>query len=169
MDYNNSNPKFNRPTMTRAPRPSRRSFQPHRPGVDYGVLDELLGYEVRRAQIRVTEAFDARLGALGMTTQRFSALVLIAANPGLKQTELAAIMGIARSGALAIVEALGELVDRHPVPGDARAQALALSAEGRTQLPAIIAEVRAHDREAAGDLTPDEVATLKRLLARVAP
>ncbi|MCI3133325.1 MarR family winged helix-turn-helix transcriptional regulator [Phenylobacterium aquaticum] len=104
-----------------------------------------------------------------MTTQRFSALVLIAANPGLKQTELAAIMGIARSGALAIVEALGELVDRHPVPGDARAQALALSAEGQARLPAIIAEVRAHDREAAGDLTADEVATLKALLARVAP
>lgn len=154
--------------MTRAPRPPRRSFQPHRPGVDYGVLDELLGYEVRRAQIRVTEAFDARLGALGMTTQRFSALVLIAANPRLKQTELAAIMGIARSGALAIVEALGDLIERRPVPGDARAQALALSAEGQTRLPVIIAEVKAHDREAAGDLTPDEVATLKALLARVA-
>ncbi|MCI3133324.1 hypothetical protein [Phenylobacterium aquaticum] len=48
--------------MSRAPRPPRRSFQPHRPGVDYGVLDELLGYEVRRAQIRVTEAFDAGWG-----------------------------------------------------------------------------------------------------------
>jgi DNA-binding MarR family transcriptional regulator len=169
MDNNNLDPDFNRPPMSQAPRPPRRSFQPHRPGVDYGVLDELLGYEVRRAQIRVTEAFDARLGALGMTTQRFSALVLIAANPGLKQTELATIMGIARSGALAIVEALGELVDRHPIPGDARAQALALSAEGQVRLPAIIAEVRAHDREAAGDLTTDEVATLKALLARVAP
>ncbi|WP_304218489.1 MarR family winged helix-turn-helix transcriptional regulator [Phenylobacterium aquaticum] len=155
--------------MTKNPRPIRRSFQPHHPGVDYGVLDELLGYEVRRAQIRVTEAFDARLGALGVTTQRFSALVLIAANPGLKQTELAAIMGIARSGALAIVEGLGDLVARQPIPGDARAQALALSAAGQARLPAIIAEVRAHDREAAGDLTPDEIATLKALLARVAP
>ena len=63
-------------------------FEPRRPGVDYGVLDELTGYALRRAQIRMTEAFDARLGPEGITTQRFSALVLIATALILARTRL---------------------------------------------------------------------------------
>lgn len=147
----------------------KRRFDPHRPGVDYGVLDELLGYGLRRAQIRMTEAFDARLGELGVTTQRFSALVLIASNPGLKQTELASIMGIARSGVLAIVEALSVqgLIERRPVPTDARAQALFLSPAGEVRLPQIVEIVREHDRELVRGLSAAETATLKALLERL--
>lgn len=150
-------------------RDEQRRFDPHRPGVDYGVLDELIGYGLRRAQIRMTEAFDARLGALGVTTQRFSALVLIASNPGLKQTELASIMGIARSGALAIVEALTTqgLIERRPAPGDARAQALFLSPAGEVRLPQIVDMVREHDRELVRGFSAAEAATLKALLERL--
>ena len=146
-----------------------RRFDPHQPGVAYGVLDTLVGYALRRAQIRMTEAFDARLGDQGITTQRFSALVLISANPGLKQTQLAAIMGIARSGALAIVEALTEqdLIERRPAPGDARAQALYLSPEGERRLPQIIEAVHAHDRELVSSFSAEEVETLKALLDRI--
>lgn len=155
--------------MSKAPQ-SRRRFQAHQPGVDYGVLDDLAGYAVRRAQIRITEAFDAALSGQGISTQRFSALVLIAANPGLKQTELAQIMGIARSGALAIVEALEGLglVARTPAPGDARAHALSLTETGAARLPQIVAAVKAHDRAVLGDLSTEEAATLMRLLARLA-
>ena len=150
---------------------NRRKFQSQRPDVDYGVLDDLLGYAVRRAQIRVTEAFDARLGPQGITTQRFSALVLIAGNPGLKQTELAAIMGIARSGALGIVEALDSLglIERRACAEDARAQSLHLTTEGERRLPQIIAEVQDHDREIAGRLTSEELAGLRVLLSKIAP
>lgn len=146
-----------------------RRFDPHRPGVDYGVLDELIGYGLRRAQIRMTEAFDAQLGGLGVTTQRFSALVLIASNPGLKQTELANLMGIARSGALAITRALiaQGLIKQHPAPGDARAQALFLSPLGEVKLPQIVDLVRAHDRELVRGFSAAEVETLKSLLERI--
>ena len=147
----------------------KRRFDPHRPGVDYGVLDELVGYGLRRAQIRMTEAFDARLGGQGVTTQRFSALVLIASNPGLKQTELASIMGIARSGALAIVEALSVqgLIERRPAPGDARAQALFLSPAGEVRLPQIVEVVREHDRELVRGFSTAEALVLKALLERL--
>ena len=147
----------------------RRRFDPHRAGVEYGVLDELLGYALRRAQIRMTEAFDARLGDEGITTQRFSALVLIARNPGLKQTELASIMGIARSGVLAIVEALSGhgLVERREAPDDARAQALYLTRRGQERLPQIEAMVREHDAAIAQDFSAAEVELLKALLERI--
>lgn len=147
----------------------KRQFDPHRPGIEYGVLDELVGYGLRRAQIRMTEAFDAQLGGLGVTTQRFSALVLIASNPGLKQTELAGVMGIARSGVLAIVEALSlqGLIERRPVPGDARAQALFLSPLGEEKLPRIVQLVREHDRELVRGFSAAEIETLKSLLERI--
>lgn len=147
----------------------KRQFDPHRPGIEYGVLDELVGYGLRRAQIRMTEAFDAQLGGLGVTTQRFSALVLIASNPGLKQTELASVMGIARSGVLAIVEALSlqGLIERRPAPGDARAQALFLSPLGEERLPQIAQLVREHDRELVRGFSAAEIETLKSLLERI--
>ncbi len=156
--------------MSRATPPRQNGFNPHQPGVDYGVLDALLGYAVRRAQIRITQAFDARLSDAGMTTQRFSALVLIARNPGRKQAELAAIMGIARSGALAIVESLDAqgLVERRPSPDDGRAQALYLTALGERSLPGITAAVVAHDRDIAASLSHDEAALLKSLLEKIA-
>lgn len=144
-------------------------FDPRRPGVDYGVLDELVGYALRRAQIRMTEAFDARLGAEGVTTQRFSALVLIAQNPGLKQTELATIMGIARSGVLAIVDALAGqgLIERRAAPDDGRAQALFLTAHGEARLPQITQQVRDHDRDLTHGFTGAEVEALRALLDRI--
>ncbi len=147
----------------------KRRFDPHRPGVDYGVLDELIGYGLRRAQIRMTEAFDAQLGGLNITTQRFSALVLIASNPGLKQTELASLMGIARSGALAITRALiaQGLIEQRPAPGDARAQALFLSPLGEVKLPQIVDLVRAHDHELVRGFSAAEIETLKSLLERI--
>ena len=147
----------------------KRQFDPHRPGIESGVLDELVGSGLRRAQIRMTEAFDAQLGGLGVTTQRFSALVLIASNPGLKQTELASVMGIARSGVLAIVEALSlqGLIERRPVPGDARAQALFLSPLGEERLPQIVELVREHDRELVRGFSAAEIETLKSLLERI--
>ena len=67
-------------------------------GVEFGELELLRGYAVPRAQIPVTRTFDRALVGFGLTTQRFSALVLIARNPGRAQAELAAIMGIARTG-----------------------------------------------------------------------
>ena len=146
-------------------------YEPHHPDVDYGVLDTLIGYAVRRAQIRVTQAFDRSLAGEGMTTQRFSALVLISRNPGRKQTELAAIMGIARSGILAIVEALHDqgLVEKRPAPDDARAQALYLTAHGQQRLDGILATVAQHDRDITSTLSSEEARVLKDLLGRVAP
>jgi len=105
------------------------------PGLDYGVLDELLGYSLRRAQVRMFVAFDeaARAGrGLQLTPPRFTALVIIGANPGLSQSTLAKVLGIARSGAMLMtdwLEARG-LVERRRRDGDARAWGLYLTPKG---------------------------------------
>jgi len=144
-------------------------FDPHKPGTTYGVLDELVGYAIRRAQLVITEKFDARFGPMGITTQRFSALVLISENPGLKQTDLADLMGIARSGALAIVAALDRqgLIERGTNASDRRAQALTLSHAGAALVPDLVREVRAHDAQVTADLSDAERRDLMHLAQRI--
>ncbi len=133
------------------------------------MLDELTGYAIRRAQLIVTEAFDTSLYGNNMTTQRFSALVLIKENPGLKQTDLARIMGIARSGALAIINALIEegLVDQSVSNNDRRASALHLSRLGKNRVSKIIDKVKVHDKDITGALSAKETDELHRLLAKI--
>jgi DNA-binding MarR family transcriptional regulator len=150
-------------------RPKAQRFDPHRSGTKYGVLDELVGYAIRRAQLVLTEEFDARFRAFGMTTQRMSALVLIAENRNLKQTELADLMGIARSGVLAIVAELERqgLVTRGTNATDQRAHALCLTDRGRAFLPGLILQVRSFDNETTADLSAAERDVLMALSRRI--
>ena len=66
----------------------RVSCQPRVPGGDYGVLDELLGYAIRRAQIKVYAHFFKSIGDQTTTPQRFTVLSIIGSNPGLQQKEV---------------------------------------------------------------------------------
>ena len=146
-------------------------FDPHVPDIDYGVLDRLIGYAIRRAQIRIYEDFVVSLAQWQITPPRFSALVIISRNPKLKLTDLAHILGIARSGAVLLVDALQEmnLVERRPAPGDRRAYSLVLTPTGKRTLEAAKQAVIAHDAHVASALSEQEQATLKSLLARLAP
>nr|WP_211948950.1 MarR family transcriptional regulator [Cupriavidus yeoncheonensis] len=146
-------------------------FDPHVPDIDYGVLDSLVGYAIRRAQIRIYEDFVASLAQWQITPPRFSALVIVSRNPQLKLTDLARILGIARSGAVLLVDALEEmnLVARRPAPGDRRAYSLVLTPTGKRTLAAAKQAVIAHDAHVASALTAPEQATLKALLGRLAP
>jgi DNA-binding MarR family transcriptional regulator len=145
-------------------------FEPHVPGIDYGVLDDLVGYSLRRAQIVIYEDFVRTLAPWGITPQRFSALTIISRNTRLKLTELSHILGIARSGAVSLVDALAEMgyVDRVPSPSDKRAYGLVLTASGQRDLKAITQAVVAHDRRMVNALSPQDAQHLMRLLRQVA-
>jgi DNA-binding MarR family transcriptional regulator len=139
------------------------------PGIQYGVLDTLLGYAVRRAQIRMYETFIAALEPWRITPPRFSALVIVSLNPGLKLTQLARIMGIARSGAVILVDALEEMgyMARMPVPEDRRAFSLVLTDKGEADLQAITQAVVKQDQEATRMLASADQATLREMLLRI--
>ncbi|MGO4303296.1 MarR family winged helix-turn-helix transcriptional regulator [Cupriavidus sp. RAF12] len=146
-------------------------FDPHVPHVDYGVLDTLVGYAIRRAQIRIYEDFVTSLAAWQITPPRFSALQIIAGNPHLKLTDLAQILGIARSGAVLLVDALEsmKLVARRPSPTDRRAYSLVLTPAGRKTLAAATEAVCEHDARISAQLTADEKCVLQTLLEKLAP
>ena len=146
-----------------------RRFERRVRGVNYGALERLVGYAIRRAQIVVYEHFAVTARGDGLTPKRFAALVLIDENPGIAQGRLATVMGIARSGGVALVGALERagLVARGGVAGARRQHAITLTPRGARRLAAARKAVAAHDRAIAAGLTPRERATLMALLDRL--
>jgi DNA-binding MarR family transcriptional regulator len=149
-------------------RPAQRGepFNAHMPGIGYGALDDLIGYALRRAQIRIYQDFLDAVAPWSITPPRFSAMTIIQANPGLKLTTLAQAMGIARSGVVQVVNSLEKLgyVERTAFSSDKRAYALLLTAEGTLALETITQEISAHDARVSAALTEGEKMELRRLL-----
>ena len=144
-------------------------FNPKVPGIDYGILDQLMGYAVRRVQILQYEHFVHTLSQWGITPPRFSALIIISRNPGLKLTELSQVLGIARSGAVVIVDALEAmgLVKRMPSLTDRRALGLALTDKGEQDVKVITQAVLRQDAEVLQGLDEFEQQQLKKLLDKI--
>ncbi len=149
--------------------PIPQHFERRVDGIDYGVLDELVGYALRRAQIAIYVDFERTLGDRGMTPQRFSAMVVIAGNPGITQRDLGEVLGIARSGVVQLVHALEARgwVVREPDAGDARAWRLRPTDAGRASLADARRRVRAHDRRISRRLDAAERDALIELLGRL--
>lgn len=135
-----------------------------------GMLPNLLGYQLRRAQIAVFQNFARTMADFDITPGRFGVLEVIAANGGLSQSELGAILGIDRSTVVAVIDRLeGDgLVRRMKAPNDRRSHALQLSEKGAVTLAVLEQRVAAHERDIAGALSAAERKTLLALLARVA-
>ena len=139
------------------------------PGLRYDVLDELLGYPLRRAQLAMFDAFDEATRGLRMTPPRFTAMVVIGANPGLSQTLLGRVLGIARSGAMLMTDLLEErgLVERRHLPEDGRAWGLHLTPPGARLLERMKRRVMASDLKKATILSAKERRELLRLLEKL--
>jgi DNA-binding MarR family transcriptional regulator len=106
---------------------------------------------------------------MDITPPRFTALVIIGANPGISQSVLGAVLGIARSGAMVLTnwfEARG-LVERKRRPNDGRAWGLHLTRRGEQLVARMKSRVLDHDRERARGLSPGERRELLRLLEKL--
>ena len=93
---------------------------------------DLVGYRLRRAQLAIFQRFIARFEALDLRPAEYSVLVLIAENPGRKQSEIAEVLGIKRANFVALIHRLDRrgLTQRRLAPGDRRANALFLTEKG---------------------------------------
>mgnify|MGYP005853713877 CR=1 FL=1 len=132
-------------------------------------LEGFVGYNLKRAYVIIQADFRRTLGDDGFTPRAFSALSLVVQFPNITQTGLAKMLGIERSGLVAIVDDLERrgLVQRGAVPGDRRVQALLPTRAGIKALADAVAAVRAHEDRLFADFTAAERATLMSLLQRV--
>lgn len=105
---------------------------------DLGALNDRLGYFVRRLQVWIFQDFIRRLARLHLSPAQFSVIVVIGANPGLSQAELAKTLGIERARLVRLLHRLERrgLTQRRASRSDGRRHALELTREGRTVLAA---------------------------------
>jgi DNA-binding MarR family transcriptional regulator len=137
--------------------------------ISRGPLDELVGYHLRRAQVAVFQDFARAVDGTDVTPGLFGVLEIIAANPGLTQTELGAAVGIERSTVVGVIDRLAGrgLVSRQPSPTDRRSNRLELSPAGAGLLAEVRQRVAAHEARIAAGMSKAERVALIALLRRL--
>ena len=101
-----------------------------------GELSELLGYSLKRAQLKVFEDFLHCVAPLQLTPAQFSVLLLLEKNPGRNQTEIANTLGILRPNFVAMLDGLEsrDLCARVRSANDRRSHVLMLTDKGKAVL-----------------------------------
>jgi len=120
------------------PRPAAKEADRAAPTtvLQLGELSELLGYSLKRAQLKLFEDFLRCVAPLQLTPAQFSVLLLIDKNPGRNQTEIAATLGILRPNFVAMLDGLEsrDLCARIRSTNDRRSHMLILTDKGRAVL-----------------------------------
>lgn len=134
-------------------------------------LDDLLGLSLRRAESVASDVLTAQLNAHDCTPTRMMALMIVVERPGLKLVDLARALGIARSGAVVLVDELENRgqVKRRPMPGDRRAHSLVATPRGLKTLDKLVEVAKAADEKVFGDLGARDRQALLKLVSRLAP
>jgi DNA-binding MarR family transcriptional regulator len=137
--------------------------------VDRDILPELLGYNVRRAQIALWRDFVHTVAEGEIRPGMFSAIVLIRANPGISQIELAKELGIDKATMVGLtdrLEAAGWVV-RTRSREDRRRYGLTLTAAGQKTYRELKREMLAHERKFVARYSAAERKQLIALLQRL--
>ncbi|MFI1469242.1 MarR family winged helix-turn-helix transcriptional regulator [Streptomyces wuyuanensis] len=117
------------------------------------------------ANSRVHHAFET----CGLAARQGTTLMLLGKSGFMSQQALAAALSVDPSVMVAILNDLesSRLVERRRDPSDRRRHIVAITEAGRRQLAKAQEAVAEVEQGLFADLTPDEVAALRRLLARV--
>src|ERR1700754_2884515 len=92
--------------LARTPRAGRKEPAEENTALQMGELSELLGYSLKRAQLKIFEDFLRCVAPLQLTPAQFSVLLLLDKNPGRNQTEIANTLGILRPNFVAMLDGL---------------------------------------------------------------
>ena len=120
----------------------------------------------RRGRIRTrdrTHAIDPRLDPSCYP------LLTVLYNDSLGMSELVTRLALDKSTVTRQIDALVrvDLVERHPDPADARARRVALTADGRRRVDAVVAAAVADWRTRLSQWDPEDIRTLTTLLRRL--
>lgn len=136
-----------------------------------GELSGLLGYAMKRAQLRVFEDFLQCVAPTQLTPAQFSVLLLLDNNPGRNQTEIASTLGILRPNFVAMLDALESrgLCARTRSANDRRSHIVVLTDKGRSTLARAKKLVATrHEARLNELLGPDNRVALLEMLATIA-
>jgi DNA-binding MarR family transcriptional regulator len=137
--------------------------------VSIGALAPLVGYHLRRAFGAFSADFAAGMAATGFRQVSFAALAVVAANPGIKQGAVGAVLGIKPANMVALIDELvvKGLIHRAVDAGDRRAFSLTATDAGHSALADALQRIEAHERRMLAELNDAERAVLIELLGRI--
>lgn len=136
---------------------------------DY-LLDEQVGFQMRRAHQRHIAIFQRIMGESGLTPTQFAAMSRLADGQEISQNQLGRLTSMDPATIKGVIARLTErgLVERLRDPGDERRVLIRLSAAGRTAMPDLTEKARAVTAATLEPLSAEEGRRLSSLLARLA-
>ena len=137
--------------------------------IDTRYLESLMGYNVRRASLKIIELFSSRMTVYGLRPVEFSVLSLITHNPGITSRQLCSTLNILPPNLVSKIDALEkrQLVERRPHPQDGRAIGLYLSDTGTALMASAERIATELENEATQRLSATEKRTLLHLLQKI--
>lgn len=151
-----------------------RAIQSARPDMDpedldLGRLGNFVGFRLRRIQNHLSRNFVAVTAGQDLRHGLFSALAIIAANPGLSQISVAREIGLDKSLAVTIIDDLERRnwARRERSPTDRRRHALYVTQEGEAALDEMFGKLADVEHDLLEALTAEERRLLGNLLDRV--
>ena len=141
-----------------------------RSAADCAGLDQDLGWQLGSVFRSYARAASSALAELPGGPRGYQVLSAADAGNAGTQLALATRMGVDRTVMTYLLDDLeaAGLVERQPDPADRRARRIALTSAGATRLAAANEHLRLAEEHILAALPPDERATFRRLLSRVA-
>lgn len=133
------------------------------------MLDELIGYHLRRASGAFAADFHSAVEGTGLRQVLFGILSVVAKRPGVNQSTVGRLLGIKRANMVALINELTELglIKRMDDPRDRRALSLTLTETGSGLLQEGLRRIRAHEERMLAGFTAGEKQILRELLKRI--
>lgn len=143
----------------------------HRDGggaIQLAELEGHLGYFVRRLQIWIFQDFIRTLASVDIRPAQYSVLVVIGANPGISQRDVAEALGIERARLVHLLDKLERrhLIERRRSATDRRSHALHLTADGARTLRRAKSLAAQHEAQLADAIGPERHRLILEALRR---
>lgn len=136
---------------------------------DLGVLNDVIGFRLRRIQNHLSRGFSDRIARKEIKPGAFSAMALISANAGLSQTTLSREIGFDKATVVAILDSLEDLgwAERRRSTEDRRRHALYLTNAGQKALQKMLDEAHENEKAVHAALSAEEQTQLFALLDKI--
>jgi DNA-binding MarR family transcriptional regulator len=137
--------------------------------VDSSFLRSLLGYNTRRATLKIFDIFQERTQAYGLKPVEFAVLSLIGRNPNISHGQLCTELALLAPNLTKILQKLSRkhLIQRLRPESDKRAIYLKLTDTGQHQLQTLEQEITQLERDSAANLSDEQLAQLIGLLQQI--
>lgn len=137
--------------------------------VDQTRLLAFIGYNLRRASLRIAREYGKPMKKLGLRPAEFATLVLLQDNPGASQKSLGGALAMDPPNMATLLDRLeqAKLVQRVRHPHDERARQLQLTPAGKRLVTRAASAVDRHERQAVALFTETERAEFMRLLSKL--